>query len=138
MQEPYTNEENWQEEELYSQIGENKYQTGIAFNPEGINDFVLELHGPFEQGTGDIWELAEELNEEGYDIVNAEGTSHEDLDEFIEKYNNDRLHQGINFVTPQEKHSDKAEKIIKEREKKHKQAIARRKRLNRKAKAQAA
>ena len=62
----------------------------------------------------------------------------EDLDEFIEKYNNDRLHQGIDYVTPQEKHSGKAEKIVKEREKKHKQAIARRKRLNREAKAQAA
>ena len=54
------------------------------------------------------------------------------------KYNNDRLHQGIDYVTPQEKHSGKAEKIVKEREKKHKQAIARRKRLNREAKAQAA
>ena len=30
--------------------------------------------------TFDIWKLAEEMNEEGYDIVNAEGTSHEDLE----------------------------------------------------------
>jgi len=55
----------------------------------------------------------------------------EDLEKFIQYYNHQRLHQGIGFVTPYEKHIGKAEQIINERKKKHEKAIERRKRLNR-------
>lgn len=55
----------------------------------------------------------------------------EDIEQFIEYYNAERLHQGINFVTPEQKYKGKANKIISKRKQKHKEAIERRKRLNR-------
>lgn len=55
----------------------------------------------------------------------------EDIESFIEHYNTERLHQGIDFVTPQQKHQGQAKQIVKEREKQHQQAIQRRKRINR-------
>jgi len=61
-----------------------------------------------------------------------------DLKKFVEYYNTERLHQAIGYVTPYEKHSGLAEKIIKERKMKHKKAIMRRKRLNKAAASQAA
>ena len=54
-----------------------------------------------------------------------------DIEEFIEHYNTERLHQGIDYVTPQQKHEQKAEEIIDRREKNHQEAIQRRKRINR-------
>ncbi|MBS3768584.1 MAG: IS3 family transposase [Candidatus Cloacimonetes bacterium] len=61
-----------------------------------------------------------------------------DIKSFLIKYNYDRLHQGINFVTPYEKYSGEAEQIIKKRKQRHKKAIERRKRINRKRQAKAA
>lgn len=55
----------------------------------------------------------------------------EDIEQFIEYYNSERLHQGIDFVTPDQKYNGKADKIISNRKKKHQTAIERRKRLNR-------
>ncbi len=54
----------------------------------------------------------------------------EDIDDFIEHYNDDRLHQGIDYVTPHQKHEGQAERIIKQRENEHQQAMQRRKRIN--------
>ncbi|PTW01339.1 transposase InsO family protein [Halanaerobium saccharolyticum] len=62
----------------------------------------------------------------------------EDIENFIDQYNSERLHQGIGFVTPDQKYNGKADKIINERKKKHQSAIDRRKRLNRKRKSTAA
>ncbi len=61
-----------------------------------------------------------------------------DIEDFIDKYNHTRLHQGIDFVTPYQKYTGKAEKIINKRKKQHKKAIERRKRFNRKSHAKAA
>jgi transposase InsO family protein len=54
----------------------------------------------------------------------------EDIEEFIEHYNEDRLHQGIDYVTPGQKHKEEAEAIIEQREENHQQAMQRRKRIN--------
>ena len=61
-----------------------------------------------------------------------------DIKIFLIKYNYDRLHQGINFVTPYQKYSGEAEQIIKRRKQRHKKAIERRKRINRKSQSKAA
>jgi transposase InsO family protein len=61
-----------------------------------------------------------------------------DIKSFLLKYNYDRLHQGINFVTPYEKYSGQAEQIINKRKQRHKEAIERRKRINRKSQSKAA
>lgn len=61
-----------------------------------------------------------------------------DIEEFIEYYNSSRLHQGIGFVTPNQKYNGEEEKIKNERKQKHQKAIERRKRLNRKQKSNAA
>ena len=61
-----------------------------------------------------------------------------DINSFLLKYNYDRLHQGINFVTPYEKYSGQAEQIIKKRKERHKKAFERRKRINRKRQSKAA
>ncbi|MCK8827931.1 integrase core domain-containing protein [Natroniella acetigena] len=57
----------------------------------------------------------------------------EDIANFIEAYNNSRLHQGIEFVTPYDKYTSKADQIIKTRNQKHQEQIERRKRLNKEA-----
>jgi transposase InsO family protein len=62
----------------------------------------------------------------------------EDIENFIDQYNSERLHQGIEYVTPDQKYNGKADKIIDERKKKHQAAIDRRKRLNQKRKSTAA
>lgn len=54
-----------------------------------------------------------------------------DIDQFNEFYNDDRIHQGIDYVTPNEKHRGIAEQIIEEREQQHQEAIERRKQINR-------
>ena len=53
-----------------------------------------------------------------------------DIDKFIEHYNSARLHQGIDFVTPNQKYKGKDKQIKKKRKNKHQKAIERRKRLN--------
>jgi len=55
----------------------------------------------------------------------------EDIKDFVEFYNDQRLHQGIDYVTPNQKHEGKAEAIIEERKRDHQEAIERRKRINR-------
>lgn len=55
----------------------------------------------------------------------------ENIEEFVVFYNGKRLHQGIEYVTPNQKHDGKAEAIIEERKENHKDAIERRKRINR-------
>ena len=62
----------------------------------------------------------------------------EDIEEFIKYYNSERLHQGINFITPNQKYNGQGDKIINQRKQKHKKAIERRKRLNRQQKSIAA
>ncbi|SIR30827.1 integrase core domain-containing protein, partial [Halanaerobium kushneri] len=62
----------------------------------------------------------------------------EDIEDFIDYYNSERLHQGVDYVTPDQKYNGKADEIIDERKKKHQSAIDRRKRLNRKRKSTAA
>jgi len=62
----------------------------------------------------------------------------DDIEEFIETYNHTRLHQGIEFVTPHQKYTGKAEEIIETRKESHQNAIERRKRLNRAEKSKAA
>jgi len=62
----------------------------------------------------------------------------EDIENFIDHYNTNRLHQGIEFVTPDQKYNGEADKILDERKKKHQTAINRRKRLNRERKSKAA
>ncbi|MCF8012540.1 MAG: DDE-type integrase/transposase/recombinase [Clostridiales bacterium] len=62
----------------------------------------------------------------------------EDIKNFIEYYNSSRLHQGIGFVTPDQKYNGKEEKIKNQRKQKHQNAIERRKRLNRRQKSNAA
>ena len=54
----------------------------------------------------------------------------EDIKKFIDKYNEQRLHQGIEFVTPYQKYTGKDKEIIKKRKENHQAAIKRRKRLN--------
>lgn len=54
----------------------------------------------------------------------------EDIEAFIDHYNEDRLHQGIEYVTPNQKHQEMADEIIEEREQKHNEAMKRRKRIN--------
>jgi transposase InsO family protein len=54
----------------------------------------------------------------------------EDIEEFVTFYNTTRLHQGIDYVTPNQKHNGKAEAIIEERNQNHQEAIERRKRIN--------
>lgn len=54
----------------------------------------------------------------------------EDIGTFIEHYNEDRLHQGIGYVTPDQKHQGTAQEIIEEREQKHQEAMNRRKQIN--------
>ncbi|MCF8001791.1 MAG: IS3 family transposase, partial [Halanaerobiales bacterium] len=39
----------------------------------------------------------------------------DDIEKFIEHYNSERLHQGIEFVTPDQKYNGKADEIIDER-----------------------
>ena len=58
-----------------------------------------------------------------------------DIKSFLLKYNYDRLHQGINFVTPYEKYSGQADQIIKK--KKDIKSIKRRKRIIRKRQSKA-
>ena len=55
-----------------------------------------------------------------------------EIGKFIRHYNENRLHQGIDYVTPVQKHEGKAEGIIEERKRKHKEAIEKRKMINRK------
>jgi transposase InsO family protein len=62
----------------------------------------------------------------------------EDIENFIDYYNSERLHQGVDYVIPDQKYNGKADEIIDERKKKHQSAIDRRKRLNRKRKSTAA
>ncbi len=54
----------------------------------------------------------------------------EDMEEFVNVYNNEWLHQGLDYVTPDQKHEVKANVIINERNQKHQQAIQRGKRTN--------
>jgi transposase InsO family protein len=54
----------------------------------------------------------------------------DDIGTFIDHYNKDRLHQGINYVTPKQKHQGNAEDIVEQREQKHEEAQKRRKRIN--------
>jgi putative transposase len=65
---------------------------------------------------------------EAYDTLME---AREDIGTFIDHYNEDRLHQGINYVTPDQKHQGNAEEIIEQREQKHEEAQERRKRINR-------
>lgn len=53
-----------------------------------------------------------------------------DIDRFVQYYNNKRLHQGIDFVTPQQRYTGRDVTILKARKQKHQRAIARRKELN--------
>jgi len=55
-----------------------------------------------------------------------------EIDKFIRNYNENRLHQGIDYVTPVQKHEGKGDAIIEERNRKHKEAIERRKMINQK------
>lgn len=54
----------------------------------------------------------------------------EDIEGFIDHYNTKRLHQGIDYVTPNQKHAGHAEQVIDERERQHEEAIKRRKQIN--------
>jgi transposase InsO family protein len=65
---------------------------------------------------------------EAYDTLME---AREDIGTFIDHYNEDRLHQGIDYVTPKQKHEERAEEIIEERKQKHEEAQERRKRINR-------
>jgi len=56
----------------------------------------------------------------------------DDIEQFIEFYNHERLHQGIDYVTPYERYTGRDRQIIKRRRQKHQDAIERRKRMNRK------
>ena len=55
----------------------------------------------------------------------------DDLDQFIRYYAEERLHQGIGFVTPLSKYNGKAEKIVSKRKHNHQKAIEKRKQENR-------
>lgn len=66
------------------------------------------------------------------DVYESLIEAREDIENFIEHYNDDRLHQGIGYITPNQKHRGDAQEIIDERERKHEEAIKRRKRINRK------
>ena len=55
----------------------------------------------------------------------------DDLDEFIRYYAEERLHQGIGFVTPESRYNGKAEKIVSRRKQNHQKAIEQRKQKNR-------
>jgi putative transposase len=72
------------------------------------------------------------------DLYQSYYEAKEDIDNYIKYYNSERLHQGIDFVTPNQKYNGKADKIINNRKKKHQAAIDRRKRLNRKKKSKVA
>lgn len=64
---------------------------------------------------------------EGYEALME---AREDIGTFIDHYNEDRLHQGINYVTPDQKHQGNAEDIVEQREQNHEEAQKRRKRIN--------
>ena len=56
----------------------------------------------------------------------------DDLDDFIRYYAEERLHQGIGFVTPKDRYTGKDKEIIQQRELNHRRALEKRKRQNRK------
>lgn len=55
----------------------------------------------------------------------------ERVEGFIDYYNNERLHQGIGYVTPQQKHSGEDIKILAERQKRKEEACRKRLEINR-------
>lgn len=55
----------------------------------------------------------------------------ETVEGFIDFYNNERLHQGIGYVTPQQKHSGEDVKILAERQKRKEEARRKRLEINR-------
>ena len=55
----------------------------------------------------------------------------QDMETFVEWYNDERLHQGIDYVTPNQKHEGQARELIEKRKQNHREAIQRRKRINR-------
>lgn len=55
----------------------------------------------------------------------------DDLDEFIRYYSDERLHQGIGFITPRDKYTGRDEEITNRRKRNHQQALEKRKMKNR-------
>lgn len=53
-----------------------------------------------------------------------------DIDQFIQTYNTERLHQGIDFVTPEQRYTGKDLAILAKRQRRHSAAINRRKQIN--------
>jgi transposase InsO family protein len=113
---------------------------GPRFVGEGMSGFLEELgvehrtipvDHPESNGKMEVFHKTLKYERvylrERYDsLMEARG----DIQTFIEHYNEDRLHQGIGYVTPQQKHQQNAEEIIQEREQKHQEAMDRRKRIN--------
>ena len=56
----------------------------------------------------------------------------DDLDNFIRYYAEQRLHQGIGFVTPKDRYMGRDKEIIEQRQRNHQKALEKRKRQNRK------
>lgn len=54
-----------------------------------------------------------------------------DIEQFVRHYNTKRLHQGIDFVTPEQRYTGKDVVILEQRKRKHAEAMAYRKQRNR-------
>jgi len=98
----------------------------------GVNHRTIPVDHPESNGKIEVWHKT--LKYERI-YVQAEYETlmeaRQDIGEFVGWYNGERLHQGIDYVTPNQKHGGVAEQIIQEREQNHKKAIKRRKRINR-------